>query len=131
MKIAFKDSPHITITMGFAVVLLLMLALSFVGLTRMANLYWHMEQIVKDRNVKTERAQVMKDALRERALLMHSISVLTDPFDQDDEFTDFNEYGAMYVNARHELESMLLSEGEARNEQKQELHATLKQVSHR
>ncbi len=112
MKLALKDSPNIAMAMGFATVLLLMVALGFVGLTRMATLYWHMEQIVKDRNVKTERAQVMKDALRERALLMHSISVLTDPFDQDAEYIDFNEKGAMYVNARHSLESMVLSEGE-------------------
>lgn len=112
MKIAPKDSPNITIATGFAMVMLLMLALGFVGLTRMANLFWHMEQIVKDRNVKSEHAQVMKDALRERALLMHSISVLTDPFDQDTEFVDFNEKGALYVNARHSLESMVLGEGE-------------------
>ena len=112
MKLGFKDSPPITLSMGFAVVMLLMVALGFVGLTRMANLYWHMEQIVKDRNVKKERAQVMKDALRERALLMHSISVLTDAFDQDAEFLIFNEKGIEYVNARHGLESMELSEGE-------------------
>ena len=112
MQLELKDSPAITLSMGFAVVMLLMVALGFVGLTRMANLYWHIEQIVKDRNVKTERAQVMKDALRERALLMHSISVLTDAFDQDADFLIFNEKGMEYVNARHGLESMELSEGE-------------------
>ena len=112
MKPAFKDTSGITMAMGFAMVMALMLALGFVGLTRMANIYWHMEQIVKDRNVKTELAQVMNDALRKRAVLMHSISILDDPFDQDAEFLEFNEKGAEYVNARHRLESMLLNEGE-------------------
>jgi Four helix bundle sensory module for signal transduction len=112
MKPEFKDTSGITMVMGFAMVMVLMLALGFVGLTRIANIYWHMEQIVKDRNVKTKLAQVMNDALRERAVLMHSISILDDPFDQDAEFLEFNEKGAEYVNARHSLENMLLNEGE-------------------
>ena len=107
-----KNSPNITMAMGFAMVMVLMLALGFVGLTRIANIYWHMEKIVNDRNVKTERAQVMKDAVLRRAILMHSISVLRDPFDQDAEFIEFNENGALYAESRHNLESMDLSEGE-------------------
>lgn len=112
MKLMIKNSPNITMAMGFAMVMVLMLALGFVGLTRIANIYWHMEKIVNDRNVKTERAQVMKDAVLRRAILMHSISVLRDPFDQDAEFIEFNENGALYAESRHNLESMDLSEGE-------------------
>ncbi|MBI3188851.1 MAG: EAL domain-containing protein [Gammaproteobacteria bacterium] len=112
MKLDITDSPSIIMLMGFALVLVLMLSLGFVGLTRMANIYWHMEQIVNDRNVKTERAQVMKDALRERALLMHTISVLTDPFDRDADALAFDEKGSMYANTRQRLESMDLNEAE-------------------
>ena len=111
-KLNLTDSPSIIMTMGFAMMMLLMLSLGFVGLTRMANIYWHMEQIVTDRNVKTERAQIMKDALRERALMMHSISVLTDPFDRDADALNFDEKGALYANTRQRLESMDLNEGE-------------------
>ena len=112
MKLMIKNSPNITMAMGFAMVMVLMLSLGFVGLTRIANIYWHMEKIVNDRNVKTERAQVMKDAVLRRAILMHSISVLRDPFDQDAEFIEFNENGALYAESRHNLEGMDLSEGE-------------------
>ena len=112
LKLIIKNSPNITMAMGFAMVMVLMLSLGFVGLTRIANIYWHMEKIVNDRNVKTERAHLMKDAVLRRAILMHSISVLRDPFDQDAEFIEFNENGALYAESRHNLEGMDLSEGE-------------------
>jgi len=112
VKLELKNYPYINISIGFAIVLLLMLAMSFVGLTRMADLNWHMQEIVKDRNVKTEFAQVMKNSLRERAIHMHSISVLTDAFDVDAEFIGFEEEGARFANARHSLEKMRLSEAE-------------------
>lgn len=112
LKLMIKNSPNITMAMGFAMVMLLMLSLGFVGLTRIANIYSHMEKIVTDRNVKTQHAQVMKDAILRRAILMHSISVLSDPFDQDAEFIEFNENGALYADARQSLESMALNDGE-------------------
>ena len=112
MKLELKNYPYINLSIGFAIVLLLMLAMSFVGLTRMAALNWHMQEIVKDRNVKTDLAQVMKNALRERAIHMHSINVLTDAFDVDAEFLGFEEEGARFANARHSLEKMRLSEAE-------------------
>ena len=62
MKLELKNYPYVNLSIGFAIVLLLMLAMSFVGLTRMAALNWHMQEIVKDRNVKTDLAQVMKNA---------------------------------------------------------------------
>ena len=112
LKLMIKNSPNIIMAMGFAMVMLLMLSLGFVGLTRITNIYSHMEKIVNDRNVKTRHAQVMKDAILRRAILMHSISVLSDPFDQDAEFIEFNENGTLYADARQNLQSMELSEGE-------------------
>ena len=110
--IIVKNSPNTGIALGFAMVLLLMLALVFVGLTRMTTIYWHLKQIVNVQSVKSEHAQVMKNALRERAVLMHSISVLTDSFAQDDEYMKFNDEGTLYVMARRELEGMTLSDEE-------------------
>ena len=112
MKLNLTSNPGTIMTLGFAMVMLLMLSLAYAGWTQLTTIYWHMEQIVTDRNVKTERAHVMKDALRERVLLMYSISVLTDPFDQDADAMAFDVYGARYATTRSSLQSMNLNQQE-------------------
>ena len=96
------------IVMGFTLTLLLMLTLLTVSTTRMAEINQRLEQIVTIQNAKTELAHLMKDALRERALIMHSVTVLSDPFAQNAEFIRLNEYGGQFLQARLKLEAMEL-----------------------
>ena len=93
---------------GFALILLLMLALGAIGLGRLTEVNQRMEQIVNENNVKVEQAHIMKDALRERSVIMHTISLLKDPFDQNEEFLDFNDHGVAFTTARTKLEGMAL-----------------------
>ena len=97
---------------GFFVVVLLMVSLTFVGLKHMAQVNYQIKNIVENNNVKIDLGNVMKHALHERALSMHSIAVLTDAFLQDEEFIRFNLMGTKYVNARRKLESLVLSNKE-------------------
>ena len=94
---------------GFALILLLMLALGAIGLWRLAEVNRYLERIVHENNVKVEQAHIMKDALRERSVIMHTISLLKDPFEQ---FLSFNDHGVAFTTARTKLESMALSPGE-------------------
>ncbi len=94
---------------GFLVVLLLMVGLSAVGLRHIAEANERLRDIVENNNIKTELATAMQRALRERALSMHAITVLDDPFDQDDERMRFNKIGAEYTAARERLEMMSLT----------------------
>jgi diguanylate cyclase (GGDEF)-like protein len=89
-----------------------MAVLTIIGLLRMADINRHMDRIVKENNVKMELAHAMKDALRERAVIMHSISLMEDPFDQIEEFSSFSDYADSYVAARQQLEGMRLSNAE-------------------
>lgn len=68
-----------------------------------------LKNIVQKNNVKTEMAQIMQKALRERALSMHIMAVLTDDFLKDEEYQRFNALGGEYTRAREKLENLAVS----------------------
>ena len=104
----------IRIGIGFVVVLTLMLALSAIGLRYVAQANQHLRDIAQNNNVKTELATVMHSALRERALSMHALPILADPFDRDAEIQRFDSQGIVYTKARLQLERMPLSPEEGK-----------------
>jgi hypothetical protein len=97
------------IVAAFVVVLALVAGVAGVGLHSIAEVSERLKEIVQDNNVKIELAAAMQTALRERSLSMHALSVLTDPFERDDETLRFDALGSDYVRARQQLESMPLS----------------------
>ncbi|HCA27151.1 MAG TPA: histidine kinase, partial [Betaproteobacteria bacterium] len=106
------SNVKISIASGFALSLVLMVALTVAGLTQMAALNKNLERIVHENNVKTALATTMRDALRNRAISMHTIVVLTDPFKKNDELMHFYRYGVNYTKARQKLEAIALSSRE-------------------
>jgi len=108
-ELAPETSLSIRLGLGFALVLLLMVSLGVLGLERIADVNRRLDYIVHENNVKVELAHVMKDALRERAVIMHTISLLRDPFEQNEEFLDFNDHGVAFSAARGRLEGMALN----------------------
>ncbi len=94
---------------GFLVVLVLMASLAIVGLRYISETNQRLKEIVDNSNLKTELASTMQTALRERALSMHALSLMTDPFDKDAEMQRFNDYGSVYLSARERLEQLPLS----------------------
>ncbi len=112
MNIQYTHGIGLRISIGFFMVVLLMVALTFVGLKHMAQVNFQIKDIVENNNVKIELGHIMQDALHERALGMHSIAVLKDEFLQDDEFMHFNVMGVKYLNARKKLESLELTSNE-------------------
>jgi len=112
MNIQYTHGIGLRISIGFFMVVLLMVALTFVGLKHMAQVNFQIKDIVENNNVKIELGHIMQDALHERALGMHSIAALKDEFLQDDEFMHFNAMGVKYLNARRKLESLELTHNE-------------------
>jgi PAS domain S-box len=108
----FSKNIQLSIAAGFAISLLLMVGLTLAGLNQMASLNRNLERIVNENNVKTELASAMRDALRNRAISMHTIVVLTDPFEKEEELLRFYEYGDAYFSARQKLEQMALTDDE-------------------
>ncbi|MHB8166608.1 MAG: ATP-binding protein, partial [Sulfuricella sp.] len=105
----FAKNTQFSLGAGFTLVLLLMFALTLVGLHQMAAINERLEGIVEENNVKTELATVMRDSLRERAISMLTIVVLKDPFEKDSELMRFYEYGGKYTVARMKLGQMVSS----------------------
>lgn len=102
-------SIEVRINLGFTFTIALMLALAGVGLTQMYQADARLKIIVEKNNVKTELAQIMQSALRERALSMHIMAVLTDDFLKDEEYQHFNELGGSYTQARQSLKKLATS----------------------
>ena len=92
---------------GFTVSLLLMLAVIGMGVTQMAQLNTELENVVSKNNVKTRLASQMRDAIRDRQMLMHNIVVTNDPWEKDTLFLQFQEYGERYSKDRQRLGTML------------------------
>ncbi len=93
--------------LGFTAALLLMLAVIGLGVTQMARLNAELERVVSVNNVKTRLASQMRDALRDRAMVMHNIVVSIDPWEKDMLFLQFQRYGEHYAKDRRQLVSML------------------------
>lgn len=102
----FAKNMKFSLGAGFAVVLVLMVALTLVALKHMEGINNRMERIVSNNNVKTELASVMRDSLRERTISMHTIVVLTDSFEKDAELQHFYEHGISFTKARQKLDQM-------------------------
>lgn len=99
----------ILIGTGFVIVLALMVALGAIGLGYVSEANQRLKDIAENNNVKTGLATVMQSALRERALSMHALPILADPFDKDAEVQRFNSQGTLYIQARDRLERMPLN----------------------
>lgn len=111
----FRAPSSIGLKIGFAVILLLLVALTLTGLSRMAMINQRMEKVVNENNVKTRLVYDMKNAVNTRAIMMHSIALMSDTFDQQDEYLNFNTQGVIFVEARRQLLQMPLSEAEKKD----------------
>jgi signal transduction histidine kinase/CheY-like chemotaxis protein/HPt (histidine-containing phosphotransfer) domain-containing protein len=98
--------------LGFAVSLLLMLAVIGLGVTQMSRLNTELENVVSVNNVKSRLASRMRDAIRDRQILMHNIVVSIDSWEKDTLFMQFQEYGERYSKDRSQLGAMLHTQDE-------------------
>ncbi len=96
-----------TVSAGFALALALIVALTLVGLHHLEDTNARLEAIVNENNVKTRLANQMRDILRDRAISMFSIAIMSDPFDKDEEMIRFYNYGSSYQQVRLELGSLI------------------------
>jgi hypothetical protein len=70
--------------------------------------------IVANNIVKMELAYAMDTALRERALSMHTIAAMDDPFDKDEYVQRFYDFGQQFITARERLGKMPLTTDETK-----------------
>ncbi len=96
-----------TVGAGFALALVLIVAVIMLGLHQLAATNAHLESIVQENSVKSRLANQMRDILRDRAISMLTIVVSSDAFEQDAEMLRFYEFGSAYQQVRLELERLI------------------------
>ena len=96
-----------TVGAGFALALVLIVAVIMLGLHQLAATNAHLESIVQENSVKSRLANQMRDILRDRAISMLTIVVSSDAFEQDAEMLRFYDFGSAYQQVRLELERLI------------------------
>lgn len=101
-----------TVGSGFALSLVLLALLAYLGLRELAASDARLKRIVQEYTTKTELAYRLRDILRDRAIAMLSIVVMNDPFEKDQEMLRFYALGEAYQTTRFSLQPMLRLEDE-------------------
>ncbi len=99
---------------GFGLVLLLMAGLTAIGLTRVTALHERMEILSEEHDAKIGLVFEMVSAARERAISLHRLALLTDPFERDEEILHFSRGAANFIRARDKLVELGLNPEEKR-----------------
>lgn len=100
------------LTIGFALIILLMLVVISVGVNRMIDNNKLMDEVVTQNNVKLDLVRKMYIAARERSVLLLTMLILDDPFERDEIFLKFNEMATRFAVSRMALEQKILDKNE-------------------
>ena len=95
---------------GFAMILFFMVVFLSINLYQIKQLSEEMQTIVVESGLKSQYAQTMRDAARERVTLLLMALYEHDPFVQDEFFMSFDSQAGNFMKARAELKKMKLTE---------------------
>jgi PAS domain S-box-containing protein len=111
---AFNPARRLALNLwiGFAVAMVLLLAVIGLGVHQMKVINTKLERIVDVYNVKSRLASHMRDTLRDRAIVMHDIVVSIDPWEKEDLFEKFLVFGEQYAKDRLRLVDLLETQEE-------------------
>jgi diguanylate cyclase (GGDEF)-like protein/PAS domain S-box-containing protein len=108
----FKQNSKLIIAVGFGAAVALMLALTFIGISRMYAIKAELETIVHKHNVQAELVTNMRTVTRERVITLYAMAMLQDAFEKDDAYLRYHELASEFVKARSQLEAMQLTPAE-------------------
>ena len=112
IAVGLQSSETLVLLLGFATLILLMVAFTAVGMSRMIDVNQRQENIASERAKKSELVHTLRFASRERTLDLHAMIDLEDFFQRDQHFLHFNHVGALFVRSRLALLGMHLSQHE-------------------
>lgn len=102
------------VALGFALVVVLMVSLLLIGVRMVENSQQRLDELVHVNNLKIELVSEMRYAARERTINLYRMLLLDDPFEQDEEWMQFNSFGGQFVTARQAILELPLSPVETR-----------------
>ncbi len=98
----FKIRTNLIILLGFALILVIMATLTAIWLSHISTTNHYITEITKDQE-KSEFVFAMRDAASQRALSLYRMSILADPFEQDEEYLKFRKQAEHFIKARMAL----------------------------
>ncbi len=110
MKVISEDS--LKIALGFLVMLVLLVAMTLLGLSKMQNIQSKIEVITSENNLKTELMMTIRHGIYEREVSLRNILLLDDPFGRDEGKSRFNQHAIDIVAARNQFATMRLNDRE-------------------
>lgn len=102
-----------SIIAGFAVISGLLFGVAAVGLVYLTSINQQLAGVVDQQNAELELITLMRNAARERALLLSSMLTNPDPFSRDEAFMAFRDRGRAFIRARNRLAEVPLVPEEA------------------
>lgn len=105
--------PKYTISIGFGVILILLIAVTLTGLSRIDLINQRLEHIIHNNTIKVALATDMYNAARDRVISLHEMISVSDPFERDDAYIRFQSLASDFMLARDKLMRMPLTEKEA------------------
>ena len=110
---------------GFVMVLLLLVVVTVVGISNMAQIQDRLEKIVSVKNLATRLAIDMDSALRDRTFALKSLTLYTDPADMQPEIERIKALSTKYTEAEARLAKIFATDPDISVEEKNKL-ATIK-----
>ncbi len=99
----FARHTKYVIAAGFLLVLALMAGLVTFGISRMDRISSQLGDIVNEHNAKSDLAAKMRNAARERILLLNVMTITDDAFEREELFQRFNDQATKFAVARMEM----------------------------
>ncbi len=96
----FSNNSKYLLVSGFVLIIGLMVALTAIGLTRMAAIHHRMEAVADRHNVKADLIFSMRNIVRERSLSLYLMYLMEDPFAREDEFIRFTNMAGEFIVLR-------------------------------
>lgn len=108
----FSNQSKPLLLLGFIAVMLLMMAVVFIGFKQMSEINRNMELIVNQYNAKTNYITTMYTAAQERAISIIRMLDMDDAFDREEEYLHFNQLATRFAVARIALGKLKVDEQE-------------------
>lgn len=96
----FLENSNYVIATGASLMILLMTSLAVVGISRVNSISQDMENISVLSNGRIQNLEIMRQIVRDRTLSMYAISLMSDPFEKDQEYMRFRRMAEPFITNR-------------------------------
>lgn len=103
-----KNRSRLVIMTGLSTIIVFLMVLLGLWINTVNNNEKVLKKIAESQ-LETGQIYTMRDAALRRALTLHRMSIMEDPFDRQDELVKFREYGSVFIGTRNEFLSKPMS----------------------